>query len=292
MPRRRKAKLGAIVEEHLEYRVPAKVEAWVFGEEATTRGAVAFCMPDGDEYLKQLESKARFSVLPAPKKKLVDKFIGTAMKEMASLRASGITGKIPVCILPSRTGPVTLPEGIPESQFDLNERHERFHARFRRAEARNGMLDLPADEYRSKTIKLQREFASDYTPLAEQAINVATEFSWARPGSYRDAEEVLARLEEVDESCVAEVEKAACKLKRGRLSKVVAKFNKQYGDDYGETYPTDLFDRLRAKIDADHGSAIDYAEKLVERVSGKKVPKAKFPRPARGVQTKVVFEDW
>lgn len=160
----------------------------------------------GQQYAESLAKKAKSSARSAKtREKAGDIFMQTAdeiRKDLAAIRAQGITGPIPACIYRT-TG--KWGDRLASAEKRANVNHERFHADARRAEYRLGVPNYSCDSGIPKALE----------PLLDPALVAFSRTYWS-PHGRAAGEEVLARAEEVIHACDAST--ADCSEVIGRVN--------------------------------------------------------------------------
>lgn len=205
--------LGAVTGERLEYWVPGSVM-----ESLGLARAMAVCFPNTDEFIRALmytaakegarlktavriqegqfsdrmkTKYARSMKLAQGKAEAILPLIEQVKGEVGFLRANGVEGSIPVCVYRA-TGKKGGKERFERRSTAM---HERFHARVRRFEAEKGVQE------RSLGPRMLKLMEADFGDLGTQAIALARIQKWAQSDRTL-AEEILARVEELRQSCV------------------------------------------------------------------------------------------
>jgi hypothetical protein len=216
--------LGAVEGEKVEYFLPASIFN-TMGRNA--KSTIAFCMKDVEELLPYLDQQAAFSAMKAKrlesrgenyasvaasnewyreaaekkakaaarsaktKAKAGDVYSQVAdemRKDVAAIRAQGITGPIPVCVY--RTSGKYGDKALKSAEARANRHHERFHADSRRVEYREGVPHYGCDA----------NIASVLDGALDPALTAFSRTYWS-PNGKASNEEILARVEETMEAC-------------------------------------------------------------------------------------------
>lgn len=205
--------MGAITGERLEYWVPGSVM-----DALGAARAMAVCFPDAEGFIRSLTytaarqgarlktairvqeggfserltaKYARSMKLAQGKADAILPLIEQVKRELLTLRGNEVYGNIPVCVYRA-TGKKGGKERFERRSTAM---HERFHARVRRFEAEKGVQE------RSLGPRMLKMLESDFGALGTQAIALARIHKWS--ASERTlAEEILARVEEIRQSCV------------------------------------------------------------------------------------------
>ena len=230
MARRMKKKLaglGAVEGEKVEYFVPASIFNSL-GKGA--KETIAFCMKDVEELVGYVDYQASVAERKATRSAKMQEHYGTVAqrdewyraaaekraasaaraaktkakagglfsemaaeirKDVAAIRARGITGPIPVCVY--RTSGKYGDKALKTAEARANRFHERFHADTRRAEYRANRPHHDCELEMAKVLgddldpELRAFSATYWTPRGRAAV-----------------EEILARVEEVHQTCYGE----------------------------------------------------------------------------------------
>lgn len=153
----------------------------------------------GPEYAARLQERGKSKAKTAKSKsKASDIFTQTAAeirKDVAELRAKGVTGPIPMCVY--RTSGKYGDKALKSAEARANRSHERFHADARREEYKAGRQHAECDDNIRSVL-----------PELDQSLLTFSQMNWA-PGQRTAAEEILARVEEVQHACAASSEDCA-----------------------------------------------------------------------------------
>ena len=230
MARRMKKKLaglGAVEGEKVEYFLPASIfNAMAKGAKDT----IAFCMQDVEELVGYVdyqasvaerkatrsakmqehydtvaakggytgsvaESRAASAARSAKTKAKAGGLFAQVAEEMrqdvAAIRAQGITGPIPVCVY--RTSGKYGDKALKTAEARANRFHERFHADTRRAEYKAGRPHHDCE------LEMAKVLGDDLDP----ELRAFSATYWTNRGRAA-VEEILARVEEVHQTCYGE----------------------------------------------------------------------------------------
>lgn len=147
----------------------------------------------GQQYAEAFAKRAKSEARSAKtREKAGDIFSQTAdemRKDIAAIRAKGITGPIPACIYRA-TG--KWGDRLRSAEKRATVHHERFHADARRTEHKLGVPNYSCD----------RGIAKAMSPLLDDALVEFSRRYWS-PSGRAAGEEVLARAEEVIHACDA-----------------------------------------------------------------------------------------
>lgn len=240
--RRRKLNgLGAVEGEKVEYFVPASI----FNSLAKgAKDTIAFCLRDVEELVGYVDSQADLAERKSARSARMQEHYGTVAqkdayfreiaekrataaaravktkakasglfakvaaeirKDVAAIRAQGITGPIPACVY--RTSGKYGDKALKTAEARANRFHERFHADTRREEhkAGRGYHDCELDMAKVLGPDLDTElrgFSADYWTVRGRA----------------PVEEILARVEEVQNACSGDEDAEACGQVMGRIN--------------------------------------------------------------------------
>jgi hypothetical protein len=217
--------LGAVEGEKVEYFLPASI----FNKLGTgAKSAIALCFSNVEDVLpyilrqgmtasskaKRMESRsaayststntesgywasvaesraktaARSAKLQAKAGDVFEQTAAEIQKDLAALRAQGITGPIPMCAY--RTSGKYGDKALKSAEARANRHHERFHADARRAEYKAGAKPHACDG------NITTVLGSDLDP----ELYAFSRRYWS-PSGRAAAEEILARVEEAEQSC-------------------------------------------------------------------------------------------
>ncbi len=227
MARRRRnalGALGAVEGEKVEYFVPASI---FNGLAKGAKDTIAFCMKDVEELVGHIDYQADLAERKAARSTRMQEHYGTVAardewyreaaekraasaaraaktkakagdlfsemaseirKDVAAIRAQGITGPIPVCVY--RTSGKYGDKALKTAEAKANRFHERFHADTRRVEYRANRPHHDCE------LDMARELGADLDP----ALRGFSADYWT-PRGRAPVEEILARVEEVHQSC-------------------------------------------------------------------------------------------
>jgi hypothetical protein len=271
--------LGAIVEEHLEYEVPAELERYFFAKSNWN----AYCSPSLWHTMREAEAKVPAKMRTDPTS------VWNQFAQLVKTEAEIIHGNIgetpPICILPPKTSERITRKG---EEGPLMERklvkHERFHARAENIRRSFGIRNL--ERIQTVIPAANKQLIKDFGQPAKDAIQLAKKKKWTSKGM-DEAEEVLARVEEIIEDCSYEGDAQTCGFARRNIQRQVEDVNSdaeswnRYYADYGVTkrkkeIDPDAFNKLVEMIESRYGSASDYYVNMVARITGRtqtRIPK-------------------
>jgi hypothetical protein len=126
-------------------------------------------------------------------------------KDLAEIRAQGITGPIPACVY--RTSGKYGDKALKTAEARANRFHERFHADTRRVEYRANRPHHDCE------LDMARELGADLDP---ELRGFSADY-WTTRG-IAPVEEILARVEEVQNACSGDEDAEACGQVMGRVN--------------------------------------------------------------------------
>lgn len=198
-----------------------------------------------EAYARAAQTAQRSQKLAKGKADALASTLSLVEKELAELRASGVTGPIPVCVYRASG---KMAASTPW-QVLQNQSHERFHAAMRRLEARLGLASKGA------YLALDKMMNEVY---GDTGIKIATLAKWSSRAN-TITEELLARVEEQAVACASGTDNC-----RGNVeynSKWIDFVNSRYKLDIPRTY----LETLTTQILNDYGSAMKFVEAAVQR---------------------------
>jgi hypothetical protein len=206
----RLAGLGKIVEEHVEHEVSEAT--WrAMGKVGKDSVTLGHCTPDGERLQQYMSFGAGSNGkhLRGAKAQAEVKAIAALMlKEMNELRKKGVTGRIPVCLQPSKlTHPLIKPH--PEE----TRIHERFHAQNIRRRERDGAgKGTSAFDHRTKCESENAgRAAARLLGVDQDAVRYSIPGYWTSMINWWAApEELFARAESLRYICHVQKDKTAC----------------------------------------------------------------------------------
>lgn len=248
-----------------------RIEVWLEPLPFRTIGgkrASAFCARDADRVFANLMSS--YNAMPlAPRartqtiKNRADFKAGADVikRDIDGLRAKGAQGAIPVCVYPVEKG-AQQGQRDDRTQRRANAIHERLHADARNTEAEFG-LEYLGDCYANELNSILGSIPTK--SLFDDAKQVSTRLGWPNNRNAK-IEEILARVEEVRQSCNRSTEDC------DDTNRVMASQMKIYNDRYsrGRKVPVCLMTQLTKEITDKFGgskSVIRQAARKCARVS-------------------------
>lgn len=197
----------------------------------------------------------------------------TIKRDVNGLRAKGRQGPIPLCVYPLEKG---KQQGLRDdrTQRRANAIHERLHADARGAEAEAGLMYM-GDCYANQ---LNDILSKSIGPLFADAKQVSERLGWPNNRNAK-IEEILARVEEVRQSCNRSTEDC------DDTNRVMASQMKIYNDGYsrGRKVPVCLMTQLTKEITDKFGGARSVIRQATRKCGN--LPKP-APRPRRNKQAK------
>lgn len=204
------AGLGKIVGEHLEHEVSEST--WrAMGKITKSEITLGQCTPDGERLQQYMSFGAGSNGkhLRGAKAQAELKAVAALMlKEMNELRGKGITGKIPVCLQPSKVTEPGLTIHPEETRI-----HERFHAQNVRRRERDGARP-GSDAFHHRT-KCESEnagrAAARLLGVEQDEVRKSIPGYWTSMVNWWAApEELFARAESIRQLCHIQKDKGAC----------------------------------------------------------------------------------
>jgi hypothetical protein len=254
----------------IEVWVPSKVYDAIGG-----KGSLGFCANDAERVLSVLSYKEASA---GYKQRIGKKVNAEPFREamdvlrsnIAQLRASGVTGPIPLCAYPA-TG---KRHGTREDRFMRRGTaiHERYHAAVRATEAEFGQKYMGACMVAGQDAILRKNHRNDL----DAAWNVSRGAGWAR-NLDANLEEILARVEEIRQSCNRNVEDC------DDINRIMAAQQLIVSDrSKGRTAPDAcLFQRLATNITKDFGGALSIPRQAARQCAGVAKPEPRKRNKAK-----------
>jgi len=275
--------LGAVVGETLEYFLPASIVTAV-----SDKQTVAFCARDAESFIDKLEYQSRMAERKAERAKSfaerlndpklrerygetyaaaldkkakgqeraaktkekagseIKQTLDEIRKDVEELRAQGVKGPIPMCMYRT-TG--RYGKGLKSAEQKATVNHERFHAESRREEVKAGVNPYSCDANVAKVLE------GDLSP----ELLAFSRRHWSSRG-LATAEEILARIEEVNGACGID-DREGC-------DAVVGRINDWFVMEKRPELAVE-FAKVTLSVKAKHGSARDVMRAACRITAGK-----------------------